>query len=83
MKQVLYGSCKKLKVPYIRCVRFITLTVLQCMLYDVVGHAAGAHRHVRHDIESVVPRRLQVVHDVAGGVVADDNLVFLVVETCG
>lgn len=58
------------------------LTVLECVLDDVVGHAAGSHGHVRHDVEGVVLRRLQVVDDVARGVVADDNLVLFVVKTC-
>lgn len=48
----------------------------------MVGHAAGSHWHVRYNVERVVLRRLQVVDDVAGGVVADDNLVLFVVKTC-
>lgn len=52
------------------------------MLDDVVRHAAGSHRHVGYDVEGVVLCRLQVVHDVSGGVIADDNLVLFVIETC-
>jgi len=57
------------------------LTVLQGVLTDLVGHSAGPHRHVRHDVEAVVAPRLQVLDNVAGGVVADHRLVLLVVQT--
>lgn len=49
----------------------------------MVGHAAGPHGHVGHDVEGVVPCRLQVVDNVSRGVVADDDLIFLVVQACG
>lgn len=48
----------------------------------MVGHAACSHRHVCYNVERVVLRRLQVVDDVAGGVVADDNLVLFIVKAC-
>lgn len=59
------------------------LTILQGLLDYMVGHAAGPHGHVGHDVEGVVPGRLQVVNNVARGVVADDDLIFLIVQTCG
>ena len=57
------------------------LTVLQGVLADLVGHTAGPHGHVGHDVEGVVAGGLQVLDDVAGGVVADHGLELLVVQT--
>lgn len=45
----------------------------------MVGHAAGSIGHVGHDVKGIVVRRLQVIDDVARRVVANDNLVFLIV----
>ncbi len=55
------------------------LTVLECVLYDVVRHAAGTHGHVRYDVKGVVSPGLQVINDVAGGIVTDNNLVLFVI----
>lgn len=51
------------------------------MLADLVWHTTCSHRHIGHDVEAVVASRLQVVNDVTGGVVSNDNLVFFVVQT--
>lgn len=55
------------------------LTILKRVLEDMVWHATGSHGHVGHDIEGVVAGRLQVINNVASGVVSNDNLIFLIV----
>lgn len=55
------------------------LTILQSVLTDLVGHATGAHGHVRHNVKAVVPCRFQVIDDVAGRVIANNHLVLFVV----
>lgn len=56
-------------------------TVLQGALGHVVRHLAGPHGHVGHDVERVVARRLQVIDDIMSGVIAEDDLVLLVIQT--
>lgn len=55
------------------------LTVLQGALDHMVRHAAGSHGHVGYDVKSVIASWAQVIDDVACCVVANNNLILLVV----
>lgn len=49
------------------------------MLTDLVGHTTGSHWHISHDVKAVVSSWLKIIDDVAGRVVANNDLVFFVV----
>lgn len=55
------------------------LTILQGMLTDLVGHTTGSHWHISHNVKAVVSSWLEVINDITGRVVANNNLVFLIV----
>lgn len=61
------------------CWKRFKLTILQGMLTDLVWHSTGSHWHISYNVKAVVSSWLQVIDDVTGSVVANNNLVFFVV----
>lgn len=55
------------------------LTIFKRALEHMVWHTTGSHRHVGYNVEGVIASWLQIVNNVSGCIVPNNNLIFLIV----
>ena len=77
----MFRECVNVYHDHVHVYCMSKLTIFKSVLDNVVRHATGSHGHVGHNVKGVVPGRLQVINNIASGVIANDNLVFFIIQT--